>query len=229
VSPRHTAAAKEKLLTDDCYTLDIRRFRALGLLRPGSLACGRMQLVRPGRLRGALDVDVEVDMCEPDGASVQIEYSAPWRGGGNRLVTEWIALTATYPNFGGTLWWFVCPMSDMRVGCLHLPPNGERFASRQALGLAYRSARESHPARLLRAARAVDAKLGGRGNLASGPPSKPKGMRWTTYDRLRAEWERAALRCAAACAAEFKSEPMDRLVRRIVRDHPEVFPNGRAR
>ena len=88
---------------------------------------------------------------------------------------------------------------------------------------------DSLGARSLRAARTVDAKLGGRGNLASGPPSKPKGMRWTTCDRLRAERERAALRCAAVCAAEFKSEPMDRLVRRIVRDHPEVLPKGRVR
>ncbi|WP_140872866.1 hypothetical protein [Sphingomonas oligophenolica] len=56
-------------------------------------------------------------------------------------IKQVIQLAATKPEYGGRRWWMICPANGMRVATLHLPPGGDRFASRKAWRLGYHSQR----------------------------------------------------------------------------------------
>lgn len=58
-------------------------------------------------------------------------------------VTVQIRLEVTRPNYGGLRWWFRCPLNGSRAAKLYLPRGAQRFASRTAHGLTYRSCQES--------------------------------------------------------------------------------------
>lgn len=103
-----------------------------------------------------------------------------------------VEMVAVPWHFGGRRWFIVCPRSGRRVLKLYLPNGADRFASRAALGLAYRVQRldpiQKGHARLARAF----AKLGARyDSIFQSVPVRPKWMRSRTYDRLAAEIEAA--------------------------------------
>jgi len=56
-----------------------------------------------------------------------------------------VPLQATFPHYGGTRWWFTCPLTvdgipcRRRVGKLYLPPNGTYFGCRHCYDLTYNS------------------------------------------------------------------------------------------
>jgi hypothetical protein len=64
--------------------------------------------------------------------------------------------------------WFVCPLSGRRARVLYLPGGAPMFASRQALGLGYRSQRSTEADRLIEKSRAARKKLG----IGSKQPSR---------------------------------------------------------
>jgi hypothetical protein len=81
---------------------------------------------------------------------------------------------------------------------------------RQAYGLGYACQREDRFSRLQRRAARLNRELGGGGwSTWDSAPSKPKWMRWRTYDRKYERWERAAERANA----EFEIRAM-RILRR---------------
>jgi hypothetical protein len=83
--------------------------------------------------------------------------------------------------FGGQRWWWNCPKRGDLVSKLY-KPSGGIFASRKAYRLGYRSQRESPRDRAL--GRAFKARQRLVSLMASGDLiSKPRGMRWRTYDR----------------------------------------------
>ena len=96
---------------------------------------------------------------------------------------------------GGRRWFMLCPRLGRRVLKLYLPNGAQRFASRQAMGLAYRvqrldSMQKGH-ARIARAFAKLGASYSG---LDEPTPPKPKWMRHKTYDRLVADIEDAEKR-----------------------------------
>ena len=64
-----------------------------------------------------------------------------------------ISLQATTPHFGGTRWWFSCPLLKKgvecakRVGKLYLPPGAKSFGCRHCYDLSYRK-RQEHNKRI---------------------------------------------------------------------------------
>jgi hypothetical protein len=54
-----------------------------------------------------------------------------------------ITLVSTVPHYGGRWWWFICPITKIRVAKLYLPPSTTQFASRKAHDLTYRSCQSS--------------------------------------------------------------------------------------
>jgi hypothetical protein len=98
-----------------------------------------------------------------------------------------ISLTTTRPRFGGTRWWFICPVTGERVGRLYLPPGASQFASRRAHGLAYACQTESINERAARRRRKLLARLGDGDAPFGWPPLKPRRMRWATYIRYLSE------------------------------------------
>jgi hypothetical protein len=96
-----------------------------------------------------------------------------------------IGLVAAPRHFGGSQWYFVCPMLGRKAAVLWCPPGANRFQSRQAWGreVAYASQFETWNYRALRRAQKIRYRLGGLDYLAINgfEPPKPKGMHWRTY------------------------------------------------
>jgi len=51
-----------------------------------------------------------------------------------------VPLTVSYPHFGGTRWWFRCPVCRRRVAVLYRPPRVKQLACRHCHDLTYESA-----------------------------------------------------------------------------------------
>ncbi len=56
----------------------------------------------------------------------------------NHLVDETIILQSTKPHFGGSRWWFTCPLCKSRMGKLYLPPKSNYFACRRCHDLRHK-------------------------------------------------------------------------------------------
>src|SRR5262249_45115848 len=117
--------------------------RAAGHLVEHALMLNIDQLIRAGGLRPwptsgqlnwtgrASSVNFQAYLVNP-GGYLQLDFTI-----GDRQVSQTIALDSTRPHYGGTRWWFVCPVTGERVGRLHLPPDASQFASRVHHGLTY--------------------------------------------------------------------------------------------
>lgn len=113
---------------------------------------------------------------------MRLYYTTTRRDGERRESDYWVQLEALSQPFGGRRWWFVCPKTGRWAAKLYLPNGAFTFASRQAYRLAYRSQRETPHDRASRRAFKLRGKLGGTGGIGD-YISKPKWMRWRTYDR----------------------------------------------
>jgi hypothetical protein len=122
------------------------------------------------------------DLTDPDHALLTLIYIRTPQDGLPQEVEQQIRLTCTQPNYGGRRWWMLCPSSGRRVGKLHLPPSGDKFASRLTWRLAYQSQRSARSFRpfdkLFRLQRKLSSPEGWERSLR-----RPKGMWQRTYQR----------------------------------------------
>jgi hypothetical protein len=97
-------------------------------------------------------------------------------------------------NFGGQRPWFVCPGAGCgrRAAILYGP--GRYFLCRPCYDLVYESQRENAMHRAFRRAQAIRERLGGSANMMKPFPEKPKGMHWSTYERLFWEHHEAEMK-----------------------------------
>ena len=95
-----------------------------------------------------------------------------------------VPLTWTVCNFGGEGPWFICPGlgCDRMVAVLYGP--GRYFLCRHCYELVYQSQRDNGMYRALHRAQKIRERLGGSANMMEPFPEKPKGMHWSTYERL---------------------------------------------
>jgi hypothetical protein len=115
------------------------------------------------------------------------------RNGERVPVTLTVGLVSAPQPFGGRRWFFVCPVTGRRVAKLFKPPGGDRFASRQAWGLAYRSQRETPFDRACSRAWGLRDRLGITAPIGDWC-LRPRGMH-------EARWAREQARIEAADAA----------------------------
>lgn len=100
-----------------------------------------------------------------------------------------LRVVATYPNFGGVRYWWLCPACSRRV--LKVYQRGGRWACRTCFRLTYDSTRRDEIDDISAKLQAVRNKLGATGELTSPLPwLKPSYMRFTTYYKLLDEHER---------------------------------------
>lgn len=77
---------------------------------------------------------------------ITLEYR--WRGTEDVRTSVWLEMTPT--RFGGSRWWFSCPMVTREIACnrrsakLYLPPGAKFFGCRVCHDLTYRSSQEAH-------------------------------------------------------------------------------------
>jgi hypothetical protein len=98
-----------------------------------------------------------------------------------------IRLTTTPAGFGGARVWFLCPICQRRCGILYDNP-ARGWLCRTCGNGRYASSMEAAIKRLYRKARKLRCRLGQTNPDMSLPfPTKPVGMHWSTYLRLRKE------------------------------------------
>ena len=181
-----------RTLVEDCLSLDVAGLVRDGLIVPGGRKASSLHWrdVETGREAGS--AGYEADMVDPGAATLRLSWRA-----GTRIRSVTIRLATTRQRLGGMRWWFLCPITGRRAGKLHLPPGGDTFASRRALGLAYRSQRldrfmlgfETAVARAGRLRR----RLGGLPDrrMTAPVPERPPGMWRRTYRRMKRDLVRA--------------------------------------
>ena len=106
-----------------------------------------------------------------------------------RSFDQSIDLVALPRHFGGSQWYFVCPMTRLRASILWMPAGESCFASRRALGsqFAYTSQFESSIYRAHLRAHEIHCRLSGEDHSPIyhvSPPQRPRYMHRNTYDKL---------------------------------------------
>jgi hypothetical protein len=170
-----------KNTTDDYRSIDIRRWNRDGLLQPHR-SFG-WQWSRHGEVYASIQVCTEA-------GKVILTYRH--RSGGDDWKQESypVGLEWTNCHLGGQRPWFLCPARGCRrrVAILY---GGTVFACRHCHNLVYPSQREEEHDRAARKADRIREKLGWEPGILNGRGwLKPKGMHWSTYQKLIKEHDR---------------------------------------
>lgn len=163
--------------TDDHHALDVRKLQRDGILTPGR-SCGWSWLVS-GKEVASIGIRTTA-------ASVLLSYRIKTEEGAWHNMEYVVPLEWTNCHYGGRRAWFRCPVAGCgrRVAILYL---SKVFACRHCRNLAYESQRESDVDRMARKADKIRRKLGWQPGILNANGWKPKGMRWQTFEKLRAE------------------------------------------
>jgi hypothetical protein len=136
----------KKDTVEDCRFLDTNRWGREGILGEGlrRYGCWTWWNARTGEQTSSIDYEVDTtDMACP---WVRLSYTVT---ASQAKIDYRIRLQTTHLHFGGTRWWFTCPLvvhgrvCARRVGKLYLPPGGRYFACRRCYELTYTSCQES--------------------------------------------------------------------------------------
>lgn len=127
---------------EGCLSLDICWMAREGMFDGEGVRVGALQW--KSRLWGHRNrIGYEVDMAE---RWLRLLYS---KGGEDAPMDYRVKLTATELPWGGSRWWFMCPLVRRGAWCgrrvvkLHLPPDGRYFGCRKCYDLTYTSCQES--------------------------------------------------------------------------------------
>jgi hypothetical protein len=183
-----------KPLVEDCLSVDLAYLMRLGPIREGQAGSGELHWSIGGQRFAS--IRFRLDLRDKEYPRLMLLFSAP----DGRPSKQTITLTATPQRFGGSRWWMVCPATGKRVRTLHLAPGRNRFASRAALGLAYRVERLDPFDRSFEKLFRVQRRLGQPQGLAHGL-ERPKGMWRRTFNRHLAALERYENASASHIAA----------------------------
>lgn len=99
-----------------------------------------------------------------------------------------VRISHTGCNYGGQRPWLHCPAKGCgrRVAVLY---GGAIFACRHCHQLTYESQREKDYERAMRRAQAIQERCGVSERVDDGLAAKPRGMHWSTYQRLESQYD----------------------------------------
>lgn len=167
-----------KNITDDYRSIDVRRWKRDGLLNPHTRFI--WQWACHGEVTASILVYTEQDR-------VIVSYRHCVHNADGKTERYPIPIEWTNCNFGGQRPWFLCPIRGCgrRVAILY---GGNLFACRHCYQLSYASQRETWDERAARRADRIKVKLGWKPGILN-PKGwlKPKGMHWSTFERLNTE------------------------------------------
>ena len=129
-----------KPTVEDRPVLNISRLARGGILRPGN--SGTISWNDRETFETAATIRFRVF-----GNAARMLLQLSYRAAGESVSFPICILTTT-PHFGGTRWWFRCPLivsgvkCERRVSCLYL--RGKYFGCRSCLGLTYPTAQVAH-------------------------------------------------------------------------------------
>ena len=129
---------------------------------------------------------ISSDMTNPDDAWFRIQIGS---------LSQRIMLVARPRHFGGHQWYFRCPRTGRSASVLWMPPGAESFACRQRWGrqVAYQSQFLDAVGRAHLGKDRINRRLCSIGSLDPDEwdfPPKPRWMRWPTYRRAEANFDR---------------------------------------
>jgi hypothetical protein len=170
----------KKTTTGECQSVDVRYLHREGLLKSGGWFSLRW-------LRGEREIGSIGGVVEGTQTPERVILSYRHRrgpGGEWEDIREPVLLAWTACNFGGERPWFICPGAGCgrRVAILYGP--GRYFLCRHCYDLVYESQRDNAMYRALHKAQSIRERLGGSANMMEPFPERPKGMHWSTYNRL---------------------------------------------
>jgi hypothetical protein len=180
-----------KDLVGDRQSIDIREWHRAKLLEPSPGKEKEFTIHWKGN-EPIPSVSVEV---EPEQVLLSYQDRLPGDKPEWRETRELVGLSFSSCNYGGRRRpWFICPMQDChrRVAVLYL--KGWYFACRGCASLTYQCRRLDRRNRALLHCRKIRAGLGGSSSVTDPFPNKPKGMRWATYNRLKAKADELELK-----------------------------------
>jgi len=164
--------------TEDYRSIDVRRWKRDGLLSPGRQF--NWQWSRDGEVKNSITVRTESD-------GVRLIYRTRSRGQDEWTSKDYpVLLDWTDCHLGGKRPWFLCPALGCGRRVAKLYSNGV-FACRQCCDLAYECQRETDYNRMARRADRIRDKLGWEPGILNGDGLKPKGMHWSTFEKLKAQ------------------------------------------
>ena len=187
-----------KPLVEDCISIDLAQIMRLGPVRTGQAGSGELHWSIDGqRIASAT---FRLDLIDSEKPRLTLHFLATLPNGESLPTKQAIALTTTKQNLGGLRWWMRCPVTGKRTRTLHLASGRNQFASREALGLAYRVERLDRFNRPFEKLCRVQRRLGQPQGLGHGI-ERPKGMWRRTFNRHVAVLERHDLACGKQIAA----------------------------
>jgi hypothetical protein len=166
---------------ESCRSIDVREWARRGYLRPHQLFL--WSWTRDGGPWGSITV-----RTGPEAVTGAVVLRFRLRGSsGNRWksVEQRVSISWTKCHLGGWRPWFCC--SCGRRAAKLYGAAADFFACRHCCGLAYASQQLCTRDRLISSARKIRMQLGGGPSLFDPFPDKPRGMHWSTYERLRAQ------------------------------------------
>ncbi len=194
IRPRHS----DTPLVGDCITLDLAWIMRLAPIREGQAGYGAVNWHGVDNAIGTLRF--RLDLREAATARLILRFRITTPNGNLKPMQQVIALTSSLQHFGGRRWWMRCPVTGQRVRVLHLPPGEQRFAGRNALGLAYRVERLSRFDRPFEKLFRAQLRIGGTQGLDAGF-ERPKGMWKRTFARYITAVEQHDVACVEQIAA----------------------------
>jgi hypothetical protein len=168
------------------FKLDINRLARNGFIRPGA-ATGPVGIRwRYNYSDEVTDGIITADLSDTIGGWFRIRI-------GN--LDQHIYTVARRRHFGGRQWFFRCPYLHQRCMVLWMPPGADSFACRERWGrsVAYASQFSDPTGRAHQGKAKINARIcriGGYDPDEWEFPPKPKWMRWRTYNRAEAKFDR---------------------------------------
>ncbi|MFO0688363.1 MAG: hypothetical protein U0900_06630 [Myxococcota bacterium] len=176
-------------MVEACHSIDINRLHRSGCLVAGWV--GALQWTRDGEKVASISLRAEIDR-------LNLTYRSRVGDGDLEDIAETVRIVRINCRLGGTRPYFICPgvvngtVCGRRVASLYC--RGRYFLCRYCYRLSYSSQSEDVLDRSRRRARKIWRRLGGNLGFDAHLPSKPKGMWWRTYRRLRAQAVDAEMR-----------------------------------
>jgi hypothetical protein len=175
-------------------SIDVRRWQRDGLLAPHQSFGWRWSC--DGEVVASINV-----RTEPDRVILRYRHRSggeDWKDESYPVYLDWTAC-----HRGGQRPWFLCPARGCcrRVAILY---GGGIFACRHCYQLAYPSQRETWDDRAARRADRIRDKLGWEPGILNGNGWKPKGMHWSTFERLTARHDAFVQIALAGMSARLK-------------------------
>lgn len=165
--------------------LDINSLAKRGFIKPGH-ATGSVGIQWTNSYWGTVTGVITADMRGPERGWFNIKIGEQ---------NQHVDLRALPRHFGGRQWYFLCPRLDRLCTVLWRPPGANYFACRQKWGrqVAYASqfldrANQAHRGQARLKSRLC--RIGGFNPDDWEFPPKPKWMRWSTYKRAEAKFDR---------------------------------------